>query len=47
MPNREFVELTEPFSSKQTSVSVKRINKFMNCEELDPENVQHEPTHGN
>ncbi|XP_037025227.1 multidrug resistance-associated protein 1 isoform X2 [Bradysia coprophila] len=27
----------------QTSVSVKRLNKFMNCEELDPENVQHDP----
>lgn len=22
---------------------MKRINKFMNCEELDPENVQHDP----
>ncbi|XP_055685130.1 multidrug resistance-associated protein 1 isoform X4 [Lutzomyia longipalpis] len=27
----------------QTSVSVKRINKFMNSEELDPTNVQQEP----
>ncbi|XP_058451157.1 multidrug resistance-associated protein 1 isoform X4 [Malaya genurostris] len=26
----------------QTSVSVKRINKFLNQEELDPENVQHD-----
>lgn len=26
----------------QTSVSVKRINKFMNGEELDPNNVQHD-----
>ncbi|XP_046739576.1 multidrug resistance-associated protein 1 isoform X5 [Diprion similis] len=28
----------------QTSVSVKRINKFMNSEELDPNNVQHDPS---
>ncbi|XP_057660508.1 multidrug resistance-associated protein 1 isoform X6 [Diorhabda carinulata] len=28
----------------ETWVSVKRINKFMNAEELDPENVQHEPS---
>lgn len=28
----------------QTSVSVKRINKFMNGEELDPNNVQHDET---
>ncbi|XP_061394488.1 multidrug resistance-associated protein 1 isoform X11 [Musca vetustissima] len=27
----------------QTQVSVKRINKFMNSEELDPNNVQHDP----
>ncbi|XP_011264384.1 multidrug resistance-associated protein 1 isoform X2 [Camponotus floridanus] len=27
----------------QTYVSVKRINKFMNMEELDPNNVQHDP----
>ncbi|XP_033224446.1 multidrug resistance-associated protein 1 isoform X4 [Belonocnema kinseyi] len=27
----------------QASVSVKRINKFMNSEELDPDNVQHDP----
>ncbi|CAD7079877.1 unnamed protein product [Hermetia illucens] len=27
----------------QTQVSVKRINKFMNSEELDPNNVYHEP----
>uniref|UniRef100_A0A6M2DRX2 ABC-type glutathione-S-conjugate transporter n=1 Tax=Xenopsylla cheopis TaxID=163159 RepID=A0A6M2DRX2_XENCH len=26
----------------QASVSVKRINKFMNCEELDPSNITHE-----
>ncbi|EEB15150.1 multidrug resistance protein, putative [Pediculus humanus corporis] len=26
----------------QTSVSVNRINKFMNCDELDPSNVTHE-----
>lgn len=30
----------------QTYVSVKRINKFMNMEELDPNNVQHDPTEG-
>ncbi|KAL5281122.1 ABCC2.2 family protein [Megaselia abdita] len=29
----------------QTQVSVSRINKFMNSEELDPENVQHENKH--
>ncbi|XP_076239794.1 multidrug-Resistance like Protein 1 isoform X1 [Calliopsis andreniformis] len=28
----------------QAYVSVKRINKFMNAEELDPNNVQHEPS---
>ncbi|CAG9853670.1 unnamed protein product [Phyllotreta striolata] len=28
----------------QTWVSVKRINNFMNAEELDPDNVHHEPT---
>ncbi|XP_072401345.1 multidrug resistance-associated protein 1 isoform X11 [Diabrotica undecimpunctata] len=28
----------------QTWVSVKRINKFMNAEELDPDNVLHEPS---
>ncbi|XP_018335867.1 multidrug resistance-associated protein 1 isoform X1 [Agrilus planipennis] len=28
----------------QTWVSVKRINKFMNAEELDPNNVQHDPS---
>ncbi|XP_037822326.1 multidrug resistance-associated protein 1 isoform X2 [Lucilia sericata] len=27
----------------QTQVSVQRINKFMNSEELDPNNVQHDP----
>ncbi|CAH1707315.1 unnamed protein product [Chironomus riparius] len=31
----------------QTSVSVKRINKFMNGEELDPNNVQHEESEKN
>lgn len=30
----------------QTLVSVKRIDKFMNSEELDPENVQHDPKFG-
>lgn len=30
----------------QTYVSVKRINKFMNMEELDPNNVQHDPSEG-
>lgn len=28
----------------QTQVSVKRINKFLNSEELDPDNVQHDPS---
>lgn len=28
----------------QAYVSVKRINKFMNMEELDPNNVQHDPS---
>ncbi|CAH1105172.1 unnamed protein product [Psylliodes chrysocephalus] len=28
----------------QTWVSVKRINRFMNAEELDPDNVHHEPS---
>lgn len=28
--------------SLQTSVSVKRINKFMNADELDPNDVQHD-----
>nr|XP_034174731.1 multidrug resistance-associated protein 1 isoform X3 [Osmia lignaria] len=28
----------------QAYVSVKRINKFMNAEELDPDNVQHDPS---
>ncbi|XP_076628337.1 multidrug-Resistance like Protein 1 isoform X1 [Colletes latitarsis] len=28
----------------QAYVSVKRINKFMNTEELDPDNVQHDPS---
>ncbi|XP_065155853.1 multidrug resistance-associated protein 1 isoform X1 [Atheta coriaria] len=28
----------------QAKVSVDRINKFMNCEELDPNNVTHEPS---
>lgn len=28
----------------QAYVSVKRINKFMNLEELDPNNVQHDPS---
>ncbi|XP_061394492.1 multidrug resistance-associated protein 1 isoform X15 [Musca vetustissima] len=32
-----FVDIAE------TQVSVKRINKFMNSEELDPNNVQHDP----
>ncbi|KAL7286833.1 hypothetical protein TKK_0018975 [Trichogramma kaykai] len=31
----------------QASVSVKRINKFMNSEELDPSNVQHDPSEAN
>ncbi|XP_014219235.1 multidrug resistance-associated protein 1 isoform X2 [Copidosoma floridanum] len=31
----------------QASVSVKRINKFMNSEELDPNNVQHETSEVN
>ncbi|XP_014222078.1 multidrug resistance-associated protein 1 isoform X3 [Trichogramma pretiosum] len=31
----------------QASVSVKRINKFMNSEELDPNNVQHDPSEAN
>ncbi|KAG5674807.1 hypothetical protein PVAND_004755 [Polypedilum vanderplanki] len=31
----------------QTSVSVKRINKFMNGEELDPNNVQHDTSEKN
>ncbi|XP_075152488.1 multidrug-Resistance like Protein 1 isoform X4 [Haematobia irritans] len=31
----------------QTQVSVKRINKFMNSEELDPNNVQHDPSKPN
>lgn len=30
----------------QAYVSVKRINKFMNMEELDPNNVQHDPSEG-
>lgn len=30
----------------QASVSLKRINKFMNTEELDPNNVQHDPSEG-
>lgn len=30
----------------QTLVSIKRINKFMNNEELDVDNVQHNPKHG-
>ncbi|GJQ76624.1 hypothetical protein Trydic_g5971, partial [Trypoxylus dichotomus] len=28
----------------QAWVSVKRINKFMNCDELDPNNVHHDPS---
>jgi len=31
----------------QTAVSVKRINKFMNCEELNPDDVSHDPKEGN
>ncbi|XP_011882151.1 PREDICTED: multidrug resistance-associated protein 1 isoform X4 [Vollenhovia emeryi] len=31
----------------QAYVSVKRINKFMNMEELDPNNVQHDPSEPN
>lgn len=31
----------------EASVSVKRINKFMNSEELDPNNIQHDESEGN
>lgn len=30
------------FLEKKTGVSVKRINKFMNSDELDPDSVQHD-----
>lgn len=30
----------------QTSVSVKRINKFMNAEELDPNSTEHDSSEG-
>lgn len=33
-------------SMVQASVSVKRINVFMNTEELDPNNVQHDQSEG-
>ena len=31
----------------QASVSIKRLNKFMNADELDPESVSHETTGNN
>lgn len=34
------------FLPRQTKVSVTRINKFMNGDELDPQNVAHEPNNG-
>jgi hypothetical protein len=38
-----FSSLNGPFFILQTSVSVKRINKFLNSEELDSTAVSHEP----
>lgn len=31
----------------QAWVSIKRINKFLNLEELDPDSVLHDPNEGN